>query len=103
MPEKHVISIMKRLILEPSVKDLTISIIYVNTSSKTNHQTLVTRILKVEDDIMDDFIHDKDFTSKISSHKNLVKQIESNRDKNITEIKNVLDEFVKSEKFISKT
>ncbi len=101
MPEKHVSSKMKKLVLEPSVKDLTISIINVNTSSKTKHQTLVTRILKVEDDIMNDFIHDIDFTSKINSHKDLVKQIESNRDKNITEIKNVIDKYIKSEKFIS--
>lgn len=98
MPEKHTSTKMKKLVLEPHVKDLSFSIININTESKTNRQTLVTKILKIEDDITNDFIDDKNFTSKIDSHKNLIEQIESTREKNITEIKNVIDEFIKSEK-----
>jgi len=101
MPEKHVSSRMIKLVLEPYVKDLAISIININTRSKTNYQSLVTSILKIEDDIAKDFINDKNFTSKINNHKSLIKQIEFNRDKNITEIKKVIDEFIKSEKFVS--
>jgi hypothetical protein len=84
MPEKHLSSKMKKLVLEPYVKDLTISIFNNNTRSKTNYQSLVTRMLKIEDEIVKDFINDKNFTSKINNHKSLIEQIESNRDNNIS-------------------
>lgn len=101
MPEKHISNKMKKLVLEPYIQELSIPIIRVNDENKVNNQRIINQITKLEDDIIEDFVQDKDIATQIDNHKNFREKIKANMDQRIDRVNTIIDHFIKSEKFVS--